>query len=178
MKKHRTELVSALLDGQLTGIRRWLVQRHVNRCIVCGAEYRHQHHVQKMLQENLSPAQMNETAEFFWSQVQRGIEAAGNQTIRVPAPRLTWPDWLRQHQFALASATAAVVLLVGSALWLTQSRHPAAFAMVETVSTALPDTAASAYSTSDKGTTVIWVSGLPWAPDITKMHATLDDGEI
>jgi hypothetical protein len=177
MKKHRPELVSALLDGQLTGIRRWLVQRHVRRCVVCSVEYRHQHHVQQMLRDNLAAAQMNESAEFFWSQVQRGMDAAGNQTIRVPAPRLSLGDWLRQHQYALASAAAAIVVLAGSAVWMTQSHQPGAFAKVENVSTVLPDTAASAYS-PNKGTTVIWVSGLPWSPDISKMHATLDAGDI
>jgi hypothetical protein len=178
MKKHRPELVSALLDGQLTGIRRWLVQRHVNRCIVCSVEYRRQHHVQQMLRNNFPVATMSETPEFFWSQVQRGIEAAGNKTIHLPAPRLGLFDWLGQHQNALASATAAVLILTGTALWLNQTRHVVAVAMVEDVSTGLPDTNASAYPTGDKGTSVIWVSGLPWAPDISEMHATLQDGEI
>jgi hypothetical protein len=178
MKKHRPELVSALLDGQLTGFRRWLVQRHVNRCIVCGTEYRHQHHVQQMLRDNPPTVQMNESAEFFWSQVQRGIEAAGNKTIQLPPPRLSFADWLQQNQYAMASAVAAIVLLAGSAVWLTQSRGAVAIAMVDGVSTTLPDTTASAYPTSDKGTSVIWVSGLPWAPDISKMQATLDGGDI
>jgi hypothetical protein len=177
MKRHRPELVSALLDGQLTGLRRWLVQRHVNRCVVCGSEYRHQHHVRKMLAENLSSAQMNDSAEFFWSQVKRKIEAAGQQTAEVPAPRLGLMDWVGQHQYALASVGVAAVV-IAAAFWFTHTRRSVSVAMVEDVFTELPDTAATAYPTSDKGTSVIWVSGLPWSSDMSAMKETFDDQGI
>jgi hypothetical protein len=174
MKKHQIEFVSALLDGQLTGLRRWLVQRHVSRCVVCGTEYRQQQRVRKMLADNPPTAQMSDSAEFFWARVKRGIETAGQQTIEVPTPRLSFADWIQQHHSAVASATAAVVVLVGGVLWVTEPDSPVALAMVEDVTTTLPDTAATAYTTSDTGTSVIWVSGLPWAEDLSEVQDVLE----
>ena len=173
MKKHQIELVSALLDNQLTGLRRWFVQRHVSHCLLCATEYRHQRHVREMLADNPPTAQMSDSAEFFWSQVKRGIEAGNQQTVRVPAPRLSVADWIRQHQYAVASAAAAVILAAG-AFWLTQPRRTAKFVMIEGDITTFPNADAKAYSTSDKGTTVIWVSGLPWAPEISGVKSALE----
>jgi anti-sigma factor RsiW len=178
MKKHQIELVSALLDGQLTGLRRWLVQRHVNRCVVCSAEYRQQQRVRQLLAQNPPTAQMNESAEFFWSQVKRGIEAAGQKTVEIPAPRLRLGDWIGQHQYALASATAALVVIAAGVFWLTRLERGVTVAMVEGVSTDLPDAAATAYRTSDTGTSVIWISGLPWAEDISEVQSTLESEDI
>ena len=52
MKAHNPELVSALLDGELKGLRRLSVQRHVGRCAVCAAEYRNLQRIRQMLAAN------------------------------------------------------------------------------------------------------------------------------
>ena len=180
MKHHNTEQVTALLDGQLTGVRRWLVQRHVNRCVLCANEYRHQHHVREMLKDNPLNVEMSDSADFFWSQVKRGIEAAGNQTERIPVPHLSMTDWLGQHILAVASATATVIVIVGAVFVLQERRREQlVFAhyvpQVEHVSTMMPNTVATPYKVPDSGISVIWVSGLPWSSDMQEMQTTFAD---
>jgi len=175
MKPHNPELISALLDGELTGLRRWLVQRHVGRCAVCAAEYRHLHHVREMLAANPVTPPMSDSPEFFWSKIKRDIQAQAGQTETVPVPHLSLADWLAQHRYAFASATASVVVIVSLLLSLNPKRVP--LATVGHVATVLPDTTATTFQSPDAEATVIWVSGLPWTKDMTEMQtlfATLD----
>lgn len=187
MNGHKSELIGALLDGELRGWRRLLVTRHVRACPLCAAEYRHQRHVRHLLRANPPTAQMSDSAELFWTKVRREIERRGaDPQIRVPAARLGALDWLRQHQLAVASLAAAVVAAV-VVFWTVQVRRPAPvtvaapprthLAKVERVSTAIPNTVATAFDAEDEGVAVIWVSGLPWAADMTEMktlYANLD----
>ncbi|MCG3147791.1 MAG: hypothetical protein PCFJNLEI_01232 [Verrucomicrobiae bacterium] len=175
MKPHNPELISALLDGELTGLRRWMVQRHVGRCAVCAAEYRHLHHVRQLLAANPVVPPMSDSPEFFWSKIKRDIQAQAGQTEVIRVPQLSLADWFSQHRYALASATASVVVLLGILLTLTPKRAP--LATVERVATALPDTTATAFESPEAEATVIWVSGLPWTENMTEMQtlfATLD----
>ena len=73
MKMHNTELLSALADGELKGIRRMLAEHHLKGCAVCAVEYRRLNRVRAMLHENQPTAQMSDSADFFWSKVKGGI---------------------------------------------------------------------------------------------------------
>jgi anti-sigma factor RsiW len=177
MKAHNSELISALLDGELKGLRRWLVQRHVNRCVLCAAEYRHLHQVQQMLAANPPVRPMSDSPEFFWSKVQREIQAREGQTVEVPEPSLSLLDWLGQHRFALASAVTTLVAVVALAIALHPPRsapNPVVIiqlpvATVEHASTLIPNTVATAIEATEAEPAVIWVSGLPWTPDMNEM---------
>ncbi len=116
MNAHKPELINALLDGELHGLQRWLVQRHVSQCPVCAAEFRRLHHVHDLLAGNQPVPALSDSPEFFWSKVKREIEHRGNQTVEVPAPAFHLGDWVRQHQMALATA-GAFTLLVAVILW-------------------------------------------------------------
>jgi predicted anti-sigma-YlaC factor YlaD len=170
MSHHHTEAVAGLLDGQLKGVRLWLVKRHVSACPVCAAEYRHQQHVRRMLQANPPAAAMNDSPEFFWSKVKTEIQRRGEERFEAPMPRLAFPDWLQQHQFAVATAAASLIVVVGI-LWFVGSFHgtPVDFAKVEQLRTTIPNTAATTFDSEDAGVTVIWVSGLPWTHDMNEM---------
>jgi predicted anti-sigma-YlaC factor YlaD len=180
MKPHNPELVGALLDGELKGLRRVLVQRHVDRCALCAAEYHSLHRVREMLAANSSHAQMSDSPEFFWSKVKREIQARGDQRVELPGPQLSAFDWPGQHRYALATMTATLVAVI-ALIWMIQARRPAPTpvivtvalpiprATVEHVSTAIPDTVATTVDTKDTDVTVIWVSGLPWTPNMTEM---------
>ena len=179
MSRHQTEAITGVLDGELRGIRRWLVMRHVRACPLCATEYRRQRHVRRMLQANPPTVQMGDSPEFFWSKVKLEIERRGEEHVRVPVPQLALPDWVLRHQFTVATAAAAVVATV-SVIWLMQTPTrplantvpapmPASFAQVEQLKTAIPNTTATAFESQDAQVTVIWVSGLPWAPDMNEM---------
>jgi anti-sigma factor RsiW len=179
MSHHNTEAVTGLLDGQLKGIRRWLVKRHVSACPVCAAEYRHQQHVRRMLQENPPVTAMGDSADFFWSKVKAEIQRRGDERVEAPVPRLALSDWLQVHQFAVATAAASLIAVV-SLLWFVASFHgtpaaivsaplPADLAKVEQLKTAIPHAAATTFDSDDAGVTVIWVSGLPWTRDMNEM---------
>ncbi len=180
MSRHKTEALTGLLDGELRGIRRWLVERHVRTCPVCAAEYRRQRHVRQMLQANPSRVQMSDSPEFFWSNVKMEIKRRGEGRVKVPMPKLALPDWVLRHQFTVATAAVAVMAMV-SAIWLMQtptgppandvvpSTVSPGFAEVERLKTAIPNTTATAFESQDAQVTVIWVSGLPWTPDMNQM---------
>ena len=179
MSRHKTESLTGLLDGELRGIRRWLVERHVRSCPLCASEYRRQRHVRQMLQANPLTPQMSDSPEFFWSKVKREIKRRGDDPVKVPVPKLALSDWLLHHPFTVATATAAVMATVG-VIWLMQTptrpiakttpaTMPASFAKVEQLKTAIPNTTATAVDSQDAQVTVIWVSGLPWAPDMNEM---------
>ena len=177
MKVHQTKLISALADGELRGVRRWLVKRHVSRCTLCAAEYRHIQHVREMLATNPVAPTMSDSPEFFWSKVKRGIEASEGQTASVPVPTLSLSDWIDQHQFALASGATALIVVLGLALSLRRSPTPTdrvaiiqpTVATVEHASTLIRDTVATSFDATDSEPALIWVSGLPWSPDMTEM---------
>jgi hypothetical protein len=177
MKVHHSEFISALADGELKGLRRWMVQRHVSRCAACAAEYRHFRHVREMLAANPVRAVMSDSPEFFWSKVKRGIEASEDQTANVPVPSLSWSDWIGQHQFALATAVAMLIVAAGSVFMLRPSPKPAghvaiiqpSVATVEHVSTMIQNSAATSFDATDSEPAVIWVTGLPWSPDMMEM---------
>jgi hypothetical protein len=52
---------------------------------------------------------------------------------------------------------------------VTQGHQPSAPVVVR-AETAIPDTVATAIAGQEAGVTVIWVSGLPWTPDMTEMQ--------
>src|SRR5438128_2176149 len=74
MRVHNPELISAQLDGELRGVRRWLVQRHLRRCAICAAEYQRVQRVRGLLAANPVTPPMSDSPEFFWSKVKREIE--------------------------------------------------------------------------------------------------------
>lgn len=177
MSRHETQTISGLLDGELKGIRRWLVERHVRACPICAVEYRRQRHVRRMLQAHPSPVEMSDSAEFFWSKVKAEIKHRGEKRVRSPMARLVLPDWLRQYQFAVATAATFVVAAV-CVFSLTRapvgpthiaSTATAGPAGVERLKTTIPNTVATAFQTDDSQDTVIWVSGLPWTPNMNEM---------
>ena len=188
MKLHNPELISALLDGELHGWRRWLVERHLKRCVSCAAEFRHLHHVREMLAANRVAPTMGDSQDFFWSKVKRDIQAREGQSETIPMPRLGLTDWIGQHQYAVASAAVALVAVFGVVVALhvyqptTAVPGPAIvakvpLATVERVETTIPNATATAFQAHDAGATVIWVSGLPWTKDMKEMqtlYANLD----
>jgi hypothetical protein len=179
MSHHNTESVTGLLDGELKGLRLWLAKRHINACPVCALEYRHQQHVRRLLQANPPAATMSDSAEFFWSKVKTEIQRRGEESVEVPRPRLALADWLRQHQFAMATAAALVIAAFG-VVWFMQTVRrapevtasvatPPGFAQVEQLKTPIAHSAATTFDSKDAGVTVIWVTGLPWTSDMNEM---------
>jgi anti-sigma factor RsiW len=187
MKVHNPKLLGALVDGELKGVRRFFVERHLHGCALCAREYRQLRRVRTMLQSTAADAPvMSDSPEFFWMKVKRQVQAQDNGRIKTSAA----VDSIRQQQFVLTTC-AAVVVAVLAIVWtlqhrtttapslaLNSSRRAAALvAKVENVSTAIPDTDATALDTDNDNVAVIWVSGLPWTADMTEMkthYANLD----
>jgi anti-sigma factor RsiW len=174
MKVHQTELLSALVDGELRGRRKRLVERHLQECIVCQAEFRHLQHVREMLAANPPQPAMSDSADFFWSKVKREIERHGNTPVEAPVAGWSLADWLLQHSFALATTAAVVLALLVGVLFLP--RQLSAPTVVQ-VATALPDTAATPLEPDEEKTTTIWLSGLPWTKDMNQMQTYFSDPE-
>ena len=173
MSRHQTERISGLLDGELKGLRRWAAERHVRACPVCAVEYRRQRTVRRMLHNNPTTARMSDSPEFFWSKVKSEIR---NRSEESDAPSTGWVvHWLATH--SMLATTTAVAIAIVCILCLRTSSRPSApstrmqasFARVERLKTAIPNTAATSLQPDDSQVTVIWVSGLPWAPNMNEM---------
>ena len=179
MSDHNTDRVSGLLDGQLTGVRLWLTRRHVSVCPVCASEYRRQQHVRRLLHANPPAAAMSDSPEFFWTKVKAEIQRRGEERAQVPTPRLAFADWLEQHQFAVASAAASLIAVFGvlsfaltfhgTHVVVASAPTSIGVAGVEQLKTPIPHTVATAFDSEDADVTVIWVTGLPWTPDMNEM---------
>ena len=196
MNAHKPESINALLDGELHGLQRWLVRRHVSHCQACTLEYRRLQHVRMMLAGHAPMPVMSDSPEFFWSKIQREIEQRGSQTVEIPAPGFYLGDWLREHQLILATA-AVFTVMVAAALWsnrhlgntpapivaqvppprLTPTENPPTAvaqntatttpaAEVQEVATVIPNTTATVLASDNSGDVVIWVTGLPWTQDM------------
>ncbi len=178
MKSHNTERISALADGELKGLSRWLTQRHLRHCPSCAAEFQRITRVREALAACPPVVEMSDSAEFFWSKVRREIEVRESQAISIPMPRLSWRDWLVVHRAALAAVTSGVVLILGLCLMREQSR-PAGpgTVMVERVDTVIPNTVATPLKGAESDVAVIWVSGLEWTPDLDQMKERFDNIE-
>jgi anti-sigma factor RsiW len=176
---HNTESVTGLLDGELKGLRLWIAKRHISTCPVCALEYRHQQHLRRLLQANPPSVAMSDSPEFFWSKVKLEIQKRGEESVEVPVPRLAFADWLQQHQVAMATAAALVIAACGM-VWFIQTirrtpemtadaTSPIGFTQAEQLKTPVPHSAATAFDSEDADATVIWVTGLPWTPDMNEM---------
>src|SRR5579862_564317 len=106
MSSHNTESITGLVDGELKGLHLWLTKRHVKSCPVCAEEFRRQQEVRQLLKNHPPTVAMSDSPEFFWSKVKAEIQRRGAEPVQTPAPTLSWADRLRQHQYALATATA------------------------------------------------------------------------
>ena len=160
MSRHQQEYVDALLDGELQGWRRYTVVRHLRGCPVCAMEYRKQRHVRRLLRANPPQVTMDDSAEFFWAKVKAEIGRRGDEVVATPEPRLSLGDWLFQHQAALASVTALLVVALAG-VWALRSNRPTTvtpaqpLAVVEHATTALHDTVATPFQSKAAGVTVI-----------------------
>jgi len=179
MKAHDSKWINALVDGELSGLRRFFVERHLRGCALCAAECRRLRRVRELLAVTAKP-EMDDSEALFWSKVKRQIQAGETGTMAAPEPGTTGLAWLGAHRLAVACA-AAVALAAGAWLWIGQTRHaapgttvtaasvPAPRPVVERVSTVIPNAVATPVETKDKDVTVIWMSGLPWTPNMTAM---------
>ena len=152
MKMHNPELINALVDGELKGVRRLLVERHLRGCALCAAEYRHLHHVREMLAANPPNAEMSDSPEFFWSKVEREIQRL-EDPVQKPA-RESYLAMVRRF-LVPASAVAAVVI---AGLMLNRSAGPSGLTVAAEIETALADAGAFTYRDYSAGTTLVWLS--------------------
>lgn len=173
MKLHNPELISALLDGELRDWQRWRAERHLRGCVICEAEYRRLRHVRALLAANPPQAAMSDSADFFWSKVKR--EIARHEPEPAAVPHFDLAAWLWERAMPLAAAVALVVVTIVGARLLPSGG--AETTTVVAAATTLPDTTATAVHGQEADVTVIWVTGLPWTPDMTEMQtvfASLD----
>jgi len=178
MKQHNTERLSALADGELKGLSRWLAQRHVRHCPQCAAELQRVERVRQTLAACPPIIEMSDSADFFWSKVKRDITTREPQTVFIPVPRLSLADWLLVHRGALATATSGlmVALLTGVMLQQPHSAGPGTV-LVERVDTVIPNTVATPLKGAESDVAVIWVSGLEWTADLDEMKQRFENSE-
>jgi anti-sigma factor RsiW len=189
MTRHpKPELISAYVDNELRGGDVRVVKEHLSECPICAAQYRHVVHVRRMLQENPPQVEMTDSHDFFWHKVKSEIESDKTRAEPVTMPRLSFADWFYLHQTAVTrfvSATAVVVVTLvavgvsqrifesgnSQPLNLVVASVPPQITNLDTPF--LPHTVATVVDPSrskQSDVTVIWVSGLPWAKDLTELQ--------
>lgn len=180
MKNHNIERLSALADGELRGLSRWLTRRHLRHCAHCAAELQRIERVRATLAACPLVVEMSDSEEFFWSKVSREIERRGAQTESVAMPRLTLADWLRVNQAAWVSATAALVAACG--LWMTMDspmriKH-SGVVTIEGAETGIPNASVTPIKGVSSDVGVIWLTGMDWASDMDDMKQLLNDSTV
>jgi hypothetical protein len=112
------------------------------------------------------------SATEFWQTVRLDIETSETRDLRLAQPRLQWGDWLGQHQWAVATATALFVVVLGLGGLLARTHRGTARRPVKVVevNTDIPQTAVTTLYSPKAGVTVLWTSGLPWTKDVNAMH--------
>jgi len=177
MSVHQKERISGLLDGELRGIRRWLTERHVHGCPICAVEYRRQRHVRQLLQANLLPLPMSDSADFFWAKVKAQIRQEDEKSFWTKLGAVV-PEVLRERPSLMAWGPAALAIAAFGIFWFGRMqahgthRGPsvaANFSAVEKLKTLIPNTSATSLQSNDSQDMVIWVSGLPWTPNMNEM---------
>ncbi len=175
MKLHDPALMAALLDGELKGWRLRYIRRHVARCPTCAVEYRLQRHARDLLRQQPPRHQMSDSPDFFWSKVRNEIHQRGATPVDVPNPRLSLADWIWLRPLALPAVAATLAILLATVTLLQlrpapPAKSPPVASRVITATTPVPDSVATAFHSDAAEATVIWVSGLPWTPDMTEMQ--------
>jgi anti-sigma factor RsiW len=180
MKNHNIERLSALADGELQGLSRWVAERHLRHCQSCAKEYQQVQRVRELLADGRPTVEMSDSAEFFWSKVQREIQSHASRTTTVPVPRLTVGDWLRLHQTAWTSAVTALVVVAGVLVTLNplDRSHRIGIITVQNAETGIADVAVTPLKSSEPDVAVIWVSGLDWATDMEEMKNMLQNSQL
>jgi hypothetical protein len=172
MNHPKPELIGALLDHQLAGMKRRRIVRHVRACPLCAQEYRLQRRVRQLIRENVASPQMSDSTDFFWSKVKAGIQVRGGESFTAEPARLSFLDWMGTHRPILVSVAAGSVVLLGLFIASRSARVPPRnldnSPVVQHASVSLPNTAVSIVGESEPDVTVIWVSGLPWTKDMTE----------
>jgi len=178
MKRHNTEKISALADGELKGLSRWWTQRHLRRCPRCAAELQRIQRLRQTLAACPPLIEMSDSADFFWSKVRREIEARAPQTLYIPVPRLSVGDWLLLHRGALATVACGLMVALGTIVLLhTSVSAGPGTVMVERVDTVIPNTVATPLKGPDSDVAVIWVSGLEWTADLEEMKRRFENAD-
>ncbi|MDW8343619.1 MAG: hypothetical protein RMM51_03920 [Verrucomicrobiae bacterium] len=176
MKQPDFSWTAGLADQQLKGWRRWWAERHLARNPVAAVEYREQVRARELLHENPPHQPVPEPTDVFWARVRADIEQR-HQTTPVPHTALaSW--WTRLWTEQPLVVVSAVLALLIAAAFVTVAWHRARVTRtaateptaVHRVATTIPHTVASPFHVPETGATCIWISGLPWTPDMTEMQ--------
>src|SRR5437016_5042515 len=107
MNQDREHQIQAFLDGELSGRQARKVQQWLASDGEAQALLRELQATKSALAQNEPQLALPETREFYWSKIQRQIEAAVPD--REAAQQSLWPGWRRY--FAPITAVAAVAML-------------------------------------------------------------------
>jgi len=145
--------LEAFQDGELSGLGRWRVGRHVAACLHCRAEVEGLRQVGRLVREGESESAPRVD---LWAsiaarlpEIDAEFERRGAPTLR-PAPR-RWAAWLGPLPIGVGGLAAAAIAV---ALWLSAPGVPVLDAVVEELDAMgnpvelLP---------SDDKSTIIWV---------------------
>lgn len=182
MKPTDFSWTAGLADQQLKGWRRWWAERRLAHNPVAAVEYREQMRARQLLREFPPRKPDPPSADQFWMRVRADIQRASQAPARpVPSAHPLTQWWTEP----VAVLTAVLVLLVVAASLLAPwyrsqvARRTVAVppTAVQRVATTIPNTVASPFHVRETGVTCIWVSGLPWTPNMVEMqtlYANLD----
>lgn len=174
MKRTDFSWTAGLADQQLTGWRRWWAERRLAHNPVAAVEYREQVRARELLHQNPPRLPAPEPPDLFWARVRADIEQRGD--AHQPVVASWWARaWSEQPIMGLAGVLAVLALaaLIMAPWYRARIARTAAVAQptaVHQVATTIPHTVASPFHVRETGATCIWISGLPWTPDMVEMQ--------
>jgi anti-sigma factor RsiW len=140
--------VQAYLDNELSpGEARKLAQV-ISTDPEARALYEELKQTHDVLSANEPPVTFPESREFYWSKIERGIQAA--ERLPIPTSRRSW--WLR----LVAPMAGAVALFAILLSVMTPGERPAH--ILTEVEELAPDVSTITFRSEAEGVTVVWVS--------------------
>jgi len=148
---HDSELkLQAYVDGELSGAESASAERLISEDQAAGALVAELRNTRGALRGNESVLTLPETREFYWSQIQRRIQAEAPARPAKPATSIA--DLLRRF---LVPAGALAALGIFCLLSISELQSPSGRSQSEL---ALADPAAFTYRDFESGTTLVWLS--------------------
>lgn len=158
MMDSKTQLkLQAYLDGELSGLGAWRMQRRLAsdpeaRALVAKLET-----IKRTIAENEPARTVPESREFYWSKIEKQIQQLQPQLPKPDRPVQRPAFWPRQLLVPVL-ATACAALLVGLAVIHFASRSSYPIGRHEVVVVAVADPGAVTYRDHATGVTLVWFS--------------------
>lgn len=165
MKENEQLKLQAYLDGELTGREREEVAKLIDAREDVRALLAELQHTRAALRQGEPERRLDCSREFYWSQIERGIESQAVEASAGKGAGIGVLSWMRRHFAQVAGAAAVACLIATLAIFVNHSASRAPLAESEW-EVFHPNTGMVNYRDYENGITVVMLYDRS-SPDFT-----------